>query len=99
MDESTQLLLKAKMDLEDMAAFRAEHKEAFRTAFDLLKDRFFPPMKDPDYFLAVVNLMSKSVENHPGNRLLPFLNVAILDYLDSLTKDLPEEESTEPSSV
>ena len=99
MDESTQLLLKAKMDLENMAAFRAKHKEAFRVAFDLLNERFFPPMKDPEYFTAITRLMQKSLENHPGNRLLPYLNIAVLDYLAELTKDLPEEKEDEPSTV
>lgn len=86
------LLLKEKLNQEEAEAFRQEHKEAFRVAFDLLKDRCFPPMRDADYFTAVGSLVDRTIRKHPGNRLLPHLCIAVMDYLGELSKDLPEKE-------
>lgn len=82
------------MDLNEEAleAFHQEHKEAFREAFNLLVSKFFPPTYDPDYFIAVNRLVCESAENHPNNRLLPHLNVAVMDYLAEVAKSTQNTE-------
>lgn len=90
-DEVKRLLLKAQMELDDAAEFEAQHKKAFRTAFDFLH-AVFPPRREEQYWQNTLELIRKRISEDPGNVLAKHLMMGVYDYLSEMVKDLPEEK-------
>lgn len=73
--------------------YQEQHKKAFRTAFDFLK-QFWPPKRDPDWFKTAVfpEWEAKLLEaDEEGNRLTHRLLMEVLAYLDEMAGKAAQE--------
>ena len=61
------------------------HKEAFRCAFDFLKDRF-PPRQDPEWWQYTAAEAASLSDGHKNNPLVVILLSAVYSYLEQEMK-------------
>ena len=59
---------------------KEEMNKAFRIAYDAMADRLEPEYTK-EYFMGASGDFSELVKENSGNKLLPFLLVAVYDYL------------------
>ena len=90
-EETKRLLLKAEMELDTIAAFQTQHKQAFRIAFDFL-NACFPPTREETYWESTVELFKHRLEDNRFNPLVKHLLLGAYNYLGEIVKDLPEKE-------
>lgn len=85
------LLLKEEMRLDELNAFSASHKAAFRIAFDYL-NACFPPNRSEDYWDAAAKRMNHLVTNNGWNPLVKYVLLGVYDYLGEIVKDLKAQD-------
>lgn len=85
--------LKEQEEAKRKADFATLHKQAFRAAFDMLKE-LYPPENTVEYWTFASNRMALKCNELKGNDLAVTLLVALYGWLENLVKgsNKPDEQ-------
>ena len=71
-----------------------QHKQAFRTAFDTLKE-LYPPENTAEYWTFAAERVSAKYSEQKDNRLAVFLLKGVLEYMEDVNKQEQEKPNVQ----